>query len=354
MKKYLIASFLLSISAASAYPSRELVEVPNSPSKQTCPLEGYRPPTDAMGGYIYGEWLFWRVLEGETDYAVKGGPITLPPNQVAMNAIGNLEVAEYDWSSGFRLGAGWRFTPYRWELEGNYTYYSADGSNAASRPALQSLNSTTPESTSTGLARARSHIDLSYQMGNLLLAKKFLLDKYLIMRYLFGVTGGWLEQDWKIHYFGIVPPTTGRNNITHISWSFWNIGLRTGLEGEWYLGKGFGLASTFTAALLYGQYKNHFRDEVFSLSEPPFNVQNLHSSEKRLVPHFQISFGPKYGKMFDAWGFSLYALYELNIFQNLHYVYRHQGGNLGDGRTNLHTNSLTGLHGLTAGAEVNF
>ena len=50
----------------------------------------------------------------------------------------------------------------------------------------------------------------------------------------------------------------------------------------------------------------------------------------------------------------VYALYELNIFQNLHYVYRHQGGNLGDGRTNLHTNSLTGLHGLTAGAEVNF
>lgn len=353
IKKALILSLLFSSLAYSYYVEKDtLTPVPDKPSQS--PLEGYKPSMESSGGYVYAQYLLWRVIEGETDYAVKGGPLEFPPGQVDMNAIGNLKTAEFDWSSGVRVGLGWRFTPYKWELEGNYTYYSTSGSNSVSRPLLQGLNSTFPASTSGPLVRAKSHIELDYQMGNLFLAKRFILDDYLIMRGLLGVTGGYLEQDWTIHYLSDRPSIWDRNNTTHSDWSYWGIGLRSGFEWDWFFGKGFSLFGGFNFSILYGQYKNHLRDEIFPQNDSPFNVQNTHLSEKRIIPHYELSLGPRYERMFENWGFSLYALYELNIFQNLHYVMRHRGGPVNDGRTNLHTNSLTGFHGLTLGGQVNF
>lgn len=318
------------------------------------PTQGFKPSMESMGGYVYIDYLFWRVIEGETDYAVKGGPVQFPPGQVDMNAIGDLKVAKLDWSSGVRVGLGCRFVPYQWELEGQYLYFSSSGSNSVSRPSLQTLNSTFPGSTSGPLVRAKSHVDFDLQMGNLFLAKRFVLDQYLIMRYMCGLEGGYLEQDWTIHYYGDQPSIWDRNNTTHSDWSYWGIGLKNGIEGDWFLGKGVSLYGGFYFSVLYGDYKNHLRDEIFPLDGEPFNVQNTKLSEKRIVPHYSLRFGPRYEKMYENWGFSFYAQYELNVFQNLHYVMRHQGGPVDDGRTNLHTHSLTGLHGLTFGGMVNF
>ncbi|QVL57641.1 MAG: hypothetical protein KFB93_00780 [Simkaniaceae bacterium] len=353
IKKGLVLLLFFSSVAYSYYAEKDtLTPVPDKPSQT--PLEGYKPSMESSGGYGYVQYLLWRVIEGETDYAIKGSPLEFPPGQVDMNAIGNLKTAQFDWSSGFRLGSGWRFTPYQWELEGNYTYYSASGSNSVRRPQLQGINSTFPASISGPLARAKSHVDLDYQMGNLFLAKRFVLDDYLIMRCLFGVTGGYIEEDWTIHYYGVLPSKWDRNNTTHSDWSYWGVGLRNGFEWDWFFGKGFSLFGGFNFSILYGQYKNHLRDEIFPQNDDPFNVQNTHLSEKRIIPHYELSFGPRYERMFKNWGFSLYAQYELNILQNLHYVMRHRGGPVNNGRTNLHTNSLTGFHGLTLGGQVNF
>lgn len=353
IKKTLILSLLFCSVVHPYYKEKDtLIPVPEKTSES--PLDGYKPSMKKSGGYFYTEYLLWRVLEGETDYAVKGGPLEFPPGQGEMNAIGSLKTAQFDWSSGVRVGLGWRFTPYQWELEGNYTYYSGRGSNSVSRPAQQGLNSTFPGSISGPLERVKSHIKLEYQMGNLFLAKRFILDDYLVMRYLFGLTGGYLDQDWKIHYLGVLPSPSDRNNTTHSDWSYWGIGLRNGFEGDWFLGQGFSVFGGFYLSILYGQYKNHLRDEIFPQDASPFNVQNTHLSEKRIVPHYALRLGPRYERMFDNWGFALYAQYELNIFQNLHYVMRHRGGPVNDGRINLHTNSLTGLHGFNFGGQVNF
>lgn len=354
MIKNKLVLFLLFCSLGFSYQLEKdtLTPVPDKPPQS--PTEGYKPSMDKSGGYIYAEYLLWRVIEGETDYAVKGGPIVFPPGQVEMNAIGDLKSAEFDWSSGFRLGIGYRFTPHQWEIEGNYTYFSSDGSNSTSHPTSQTLNSTFPGSSSGPLAKAKSHIDFDYQMGSLFLAKRFVLDQYLFMKYLFGLAGGYLEQDWTIHYDSIQPSSTDRNNSTHSDWSYWCIGLKNGFEGDWFIGKGFSLSGGFYISILYGQYKNQLRDEIYPIQGTPFNVQNTHLSEKRIVPHYALRFGPRYERMFENWGFSIFAQYELNIFQNLHYVMRHQGGFVNNGRTNLHTNSLTGLHGLTLRGQVNF
>lgn len=353
IKKGLILFTLLS-SVAFSYKQETDTSTPIPEKSSQMPLDGYKPSLEASGGYVYGEYLLWRVIESETDYAIKGGPPELPPGQLQMNAIGNLDTAQFDWSSGFRLGLGWRFNPHHWELEGNYTYYSANGSNSVKRPELQTLNSTFPASTTGPLGQAKSHIDFDYQMGNLFLAKRFVVDNYLMMRYLFGLTGEYLKQDWTIHYYSRDSFSRDRNNTTHSDWSYWGVGLRNGFEGDWFFGKGFSLFGGFYVSILYGQYKNQLRDEVFPEDSNSFNVQNTHLSEKRMIPHYALRFGPRYERMFENWGFSLYAQYELNIFQNLHVVMRHGAGNVNDGRDNFHSHSLTGLHGLTLGGQINF
>ena len=50
--------------------------------------------------------------------------------------------------------------------------------------------------------------------------------------------------------------------------------MKNGFEGDWFIGKGFSLSGGFYISILYGQYKNQLRDEIYPIQGTPFNVQS--------------------------------------------------------------------------------
>jgi hypothetical protein len=190
-------------------------------------------------------------------------------------------------------------------------------------------------------------------MGNALLAKRIGLSPSIQCRLSFGGTVGHIRQKWASAYFGT------RDQLTRKDWSFLGGGIRLGCEADWALFKHLDLSGRFSTAILYGRYKNNFVETIFPPTAEPFNDIDLHSVEDRMISHFQIAFGPKCNLSICGCDVNLYAFYELNILQNLQYVYQAEVGTINgttlDGPSiNRHRNSLIGFQGLVAGCSIKF
>jgi hypothetical protein len=366
-------------------------EAPNA-TRTTSPASlsifRYRPEIKKSGGYLGVEFLWWKVYEGALDYAIKG---QIAPNQGSdeiIGPIGKLESASFSWAPGYRTYIGYRFRPDFWELEASYTYYHSSRHNKARHPKCCPPNVTVVDSVATGpekavvgtfaqftdtpMALGKSLISLNYNLGDLLLARRFLTSDAIIMRVLLGGTGAWIDQHWHYKYLpgdfiidgfdaGSGATVRGKEN-----WKFSGGGVRLGLDMDWFAGKGFSILSEGSFALFFGSYSklsynevnNHFPPGLPPPPEPQFPqvINNLRQHDDRFVFHTRLSFLPAWGMHFNKWGFLLYAGYELNFFANLQEVLRPLSfsDRSFDGRETGFTYGFLGIQGLTAGLKLDF
>ncbi|HSX12787.1 MAG TPA: hypothetical protein VLF61_04775, partial [Rhabdochlamydiaceae bacterium] len=118
------------------------------------------------------EFLYWTVQEGALDYAVH---MNRPGPASPAFAIGKYKIASFDWDPGFRISAGFYRAPHYWEVFGQYTWFYSKGSNRTFEPSEpgEFLNATWNEMTTPPLARAESHINVHYNIGDLLVTRVF-------------------------------------------------------------------------------------------------------------------------------------------------------------------------------------
>mgnify|MGYP007122130383 CR=1 FL=1 len=296
-------------------------------------------------GYV--EYLYWNVLEGETDYMVKNVP---NEGTATVATIGDIVSANFNFNSGFRVGGIVKSRCSSWEIDGSYTSYGTDGKNfnELSSDATTIFNGTFAELTSTSPTKITSKIQINTDIWNLIAARRFFLCSDFEARLLMGISGAFLNQDWKFSYVG-----TNTNNY-HLKWNFTGTGLRFGAEGVWNVIKNFGIIGKFSTALFYGSYVNEGKMVILVTDEDPQLFYDFSLEQQRIVPHLQLSFGPQYKINWKCWEMDIYALYEINLFDNIHYVLQSESGRSIDGKDARHMNSMTGSQGLTLGFKLAF
>jgi len=296
----------------------------------------------------YFDLLYWKALQSETDFVVKDVPITTNVNSGYVGQIGCLQDTEFDWNTGFRLG-GVFCLDCDWELEANYTKYCGSGCEVVDAKNGCYLNGTFEDLTDTDMSKAKSKISLDYRLWNVLAAKKLCVDSCLDLRLSMGLSHLNLEQDWKFTYYG-----TSRNDYD-LSWHFTGIGVRAGVDATWAFCGNWSLLGKFSTALFCGDYKNKGEMSVSGgIQTTVAKAYDYKLSDSRLVPHYQVVIGPQYKIKCWGWPITAYALYEMNAYQNVHYVFQSEFGIPESAKESRHSSSLTGFHGLTLGLYFEF
>ncbi len=296
------------------------------------PIQDYRLPADFNGWNSFAEVLAWQVHEQGSQFVAKPNDdaiIDVNVNQTEL--LGNIESLSFDWNGGLRLGFGYTFARDSWQLLGQYTWFATDGENSYSVPTPNASTTTWLMPTFTdiegaGLTKAESSSNFSYQMYDLLMARRFLVKDEIQLNFSLGLTGGYIKENCHITYENVAMNTYIAN-----SWGFGGGGLRTGIDGNWHIGKGFGFFGKFSFAAILGSYGNSNRISADSpgldgsslLASP--RIANTEYSGAFLLPTTQIALGFDWSRSYtNCWisGVRVALAGEFNNLSNLQQTFK--------------------------------
>lgn len=303
--------------------------------------------------FFNGEFLYWKVLENPTDYALK----TTQSARNSSNALlanGDFQKATFDWDPGYRICFGYFNAPKYWEVQGQYTWLYSSGNNHVNRPSLDRfIIGTFPQYLTDPIERADSHIQLHYHVGDLLVDRMFIPNPHLRLRLLGGLSGAFFTQRWRVRYLDIVYTTTMTQN-----WTFDGGGFRMGTSFDWFWGKDFYISALVSFATIIGKYKNEttvISSENISGSDDvnlPFG--NSRYQDYRVCLHTQMSVGPSYQRSFPKYRFEIFAGYELNAWTNIFEVFRSTQDSSFQTKQSFINRGILALTGLSLRTTLDF
>ncbi|MBX3719619.1 MAG: hypothetical protein KF898_08225 [Parachlamydiales bacterium] len=322
-------------------------------------LFSHREPLEAKRVNFFVSYLFWKTLEDNLEYVIKGEEV--PSSQVApfvpADANGDFKFGTMGWSSGVRAGLGYTFNHDLWDVFGIYTYYSTDGTHETKRPKKAGLNLETTFRDNSGIfapnGKAHSHASLVYMEGDLLLGRRFLISDDILLKLLMGMLGTNFDQHWRIRYSGTVNGVKSTNHIQN-NWEYSAGGARLGVNLDWYMGWGLSLIGQFSGALTLGYYDFFYK--AFNKTTNPNPTGVAHFKETRIVPTAQAMLGLEWGKFYNSWGFYFSAGYEVNSWFGLHLlpVTPYSPGGFDTERFPFHRDGNVSFHGLNLTAGFSF
>lgn len=333
----------------STYPNNKTT----APSKQV-PYDAdlFRKDVEVVSANV--EFLYWTIEEGGLDYAIKMNQ-TAWSNNTASFAVGRYEVATYNMDPGFRLAVGYYNAPKYWELKLTYTRMTNRGSNAEGKPSpdQEFIVGTWSQLLNTPMAGAQAFTHFNYNLTDLWVARVFNPNPHLRMKLIFGLTGTWMSQDFRIRYFD------SSLRVTKIKshWDYEGGGVRMGTYGDWYWGNNVYLTGMASTSLLMGKYTNRSFIKTTAISgdqNPSLPAQDAVYRDVRPALAIQLLIGPCWEKNFPKNRYEVFAGYELTSWFNLQETIRSSGSTPSDAKITWINSSAFGIHGLTTRVSIDF
>ncbi len=264
---------------------------PDSTTNQAMPTdEGYTPyyyNRNTSDFFVYADWIYWQpVVEDPMDWCNK---FTLLSSVPTVTDDSDTRSLDYDYSSGFRVGAGYRFGQNYldqnirpWQIEAMYTrLHTAESGSAEAR----GLISASPGSVYEQLLRrlvptlndrfedtalqGNSRVHLEYDRVDVEFAWPIWMKSNVILRLMTGATFAWFENNWTTRFSDMiatspsaVDPTSSTK--TELEWNWWGGGLFGGGDIYMSIGKGFGFFANSSFALLFGPMEEKEEYSTFS------------------------------------------------------------------------------------------
>lgn len=295
------------------------------------------------------EFLYWTVDEGALDYALKMKHAAWGPTP--SYAQGNFKTTNFNLDPGFRVGLLYFRAPHFWEMLWQYTYIGCAGSNSTGKPeeSAEFLTGTWPQITPNPLSGARSHVQMYYNVFDVIATRVFFPNPHLRMRFAGGATLAWIKQDWKVHYTDSVLLGTSIRN----RWKFVGAGLKSGAIMDWYMGNpDLYLTGNVILGALIGDYTNSALQKTNVVPDPSDNpsipIRDTHLSDTRPAFTFQASLGPSWQKAYKCTRIEAFVGYEVNLWINLQEIYRSTAGGPFTEKQTWLSSSTMALQGITA------
>jgi hypothetical protein len=223
--------------------------------------------------FVGADLLYWtpRTQGVELDFGRSSIVQTTVGDDVTITAMDELDVdPKFKWNAGYRIAAGYQFACSDLEIDAFWTHFQSTGSRCVSGE-RDLLNS----------GKYRVKLD----QFDVVMAYNVCLASSLTFKPFFGVRGTRIRQSVRAEVTTDIlfaPDTLATGTRT---WNdkqrFTGIGPVLGFQGDWNIGKGFGIYGSAAGSVLYGFDKIRFENsEVFSapISDAVFTEgkKNLH------------------------------------------------------------------------------
>jgi hypothetical protein len=199
---------------------------------------------DGCWGFLAdAEYLYMRARSRPLDYAI-------PSSNPLGGPVGAIQSVDYEWRSGFRIGAGVRLPTEGWEAVFNYTYlHSSNNAHTASPPGGVLLPTLSHPGFVDVADTASAQVGLNYNVFDVEFAKRIHASETLDLRLFAGPRFANIHQGVDANYDG----RDAHNDLVRSGVSFDGGGLRVGGEGTWHLTKGLGLYARAGGSLVVGR-----------------------------------------------------------------------------------------------------
>ncbi len=300
------------------------------------------------------EFLYWTVQEGALDYALKMDHSAWSPTTPSY-AQGKFELAKFNWDPGFRLAISYFRAPKFWEVKATYTRFTSRGRQNSEKPNVDSkfLTGTWPQIMPV-LSGARSQIHMNYNVFDLSVDRYFHPNPHLRLRVFGAGSVAWINQNWKVTYFGLDNNTTSIRN----RWKFIGGGFKMGIMADWFWTSDIYITGLSSAGILLGSYQNRAQQKTSFHPIPADDtnvfIRDTNFKDTRAVSTAQLFLGPSWQKNFCNNRVELFAGYEFNVWLNLQEIYRSTAGTPSVAKETWLNTGMVALHGLSTRLTVDF
>ncbi len=355
------------------------------------------------------EFLLWKAEEDGLEYAATMTPTGGSTEQVFDPESGvqyyfslkeKLVAPNFTWGRGLRAGLGYRFGMHdNWDIDLLWTFYynkarSSTGNNtqnlmfptwggaAYTDPNAASIFSDSISPPATPLIstvfNASAEWAFHYNILDLELGRHYFITKAFSVRPLFGVRGGFINQDYNVHYtqttiffineLSEMPTAFETPASMDADNNFHGIGPRLGLDLQWHINCHWSIAGKLSGSLLYGPFRTHqLYTSVLTLISSGDNPTYIYTHKRnynRFAPNLEAALGFQWDRDFQRINhLSLGLFYDISEWFRQNHLVRNLPwinedlvpgglGVLSDPYVKEHGN--LGLHGLTIKARVDF
>lgn len=258
------------------------------------------------GFFIEADFLYWNVRNNS---AVAGLQGNLNPIIPQILDSGRVKRVNFKWEPGARVGIGYDLSHGNWDISAFWTYIYSNVSRT-----LTSTNYSVAEISESNLKWAnyvKGSWKIHYHFWDLEFGKCCLSGKYFSIRPHLGAVGTWIPQKFttKIRDMEEDPD---EEEILRYKNNYWGVGLKSGLNGNWFFCSHASLFGDISGALLCGRkdldvfatYDGSFDDTRAKIKNKYFNIN----------PLLQLIAGLSFGSFFndESMYFNLKAGYEIN------------------------------------------
>ncbi len=258
------------------------------------------------GWYTNGEFLLMRARNTDFDYAIRGtGAAT------SLATVGPIDSLKYGMGTGLRVEVGRRFGDRGlWDIGFGYTYFSTNENGNTQHDVAPDGGYLFPTLTRPGLTdralTAQANADLDYQLYDLVVARRVLVDDNFAVRVIGGGRFADIRQSFNAFYNGV----DARQAAVHTRSRFQGFGPTIGAEavlGGW---RGFHLYTRAMGGLLTGNSTNQL---IETNDAGATTYVNTTYNVRKVVPMGSIAIG-------GGWQYrtlSIRAGYQITCWQGL-------------------------------------
>ena len=334
-------------------------------------LPAYRCAQNGTGISCTGSPLIWKVSEDGLEYAITGSYDIVSTTSVVSGATvpvfyrlnlenGRTRHPQFHWDWGFRVGLEYDMPFDGWGLFSSWTSLDQHAHDTVTRggdpnPGHFSGLLGDPTSgagdfispfwaaqlfSSPGLVNvAKVHWDLQLNLVDLVLGREFFVSRGLALKPFIGMRSGWIHQTYNMSFiafnFPTDPSAISRQIFIHMKNNFWGIGVRAGLDTQWFLGKGLSVFGNAAFSFLNGRFHTRYKlvDQKPVITTAAVGAVQGGSALVDVLPAYDDSFanknrvhtdvamadltlGLRWDKTFceGRWCFGIWGGYEQSIF----------------------------------------
>ncbi|NGX42790.1 MAG: hypothetical protein K940chlam7_01078 [Chlamydiae bacterium] len=340
--------------------------------EQGCHLAPAQPCCNDCGFFLGADFLYWNVRQANLDYAVDGrddefdDPFSVLSKGGALGP-GKMHFMDFDWETGFRVVAGWRFGCDGWDMRALFTCFhsKAHGSTKAndlegSRQLLEAtLLSQNAKLFAQNAEKASAKNSLDYDVVDLLISKPYCISKTLISRPYLGIRALWMKQNLKAKYIGgendgespsLISADEPRIVKYNSDWE--GAGLHAGLENNVRLCGCFSLYGNVSGSILAGRNSSQNKQTGFESSQEKTLILDIKEREYTALPGYQIGAGINWETEWCDICYVINLGYEMTHWLHTPQIRRYSSEDH-VGSTSANSGNIL-LHGITFNANVYF
>ncbi len=227
-----------------------------------------------------GDFIYWQASQANLQFAQTSQDVQHGQSLISDQVSSNKGI-NFTYAPGFKFDVGLDLSHDGWDTDLMYTYLG-------STPSATTIT-VDPELRSLGLLLGLGSIEypdvvsgewsLYFNAMDWELGRKFFVSPRLTLRPHIGIKGAWNHQSFNVFEtedIAITLRETPSSEAVYQRQSFWGVGMRVGLNTEWFFCEGLSLYGNFAFAELYGQFTDLLKDKILgpqALSE--FDVLNV-------------------------------------------------------------------------------